>query len=136
MEKKMFITTNDYQRLTGFIELASLKVKMPEIINRLYTQFKKAKVLSQESISRSVVTMNSRVLLKEVSNGRKAEVTITYPQDADSREKKVSVFSSPGVALLGRQAGDIVSWKVPGGTGEFEITEILYQPEASGHYYL
>lgn len=132
----MLITTNDYQRLTGLIEFASLKLKMPEIVNRLHNEFKGAKMLSQEGISESVITMNSRVLLKEVSNGREAEITITYPQDADNRERKVSVFSPIGVALLGRQAGDIVSWKVPAGIGKFEIVKVTYQPEAVGHYYL
>jgi regulator of nucleoside diphosphate kinase len=136
MENKMYITMNDYQRLTGLVEFASLKVKIPEIVNRLYNQFKVAKMVSQERIAESVITMNSRVLVKEISNGREAEVTVTYPQDADVRERKVSVFSTIGVALLGRQVGDIVSWKVPTGTGQFEIVKVLYQPEAVGHYYL
>jgi regulator of nucleoside diphosphate kinase len=132
----MFITINDYQRLTGLIEFSSLKVKMPEIVDRLCKEFNEAKMLPQERISNSVITMNSRVLLKDMSNGREAEITITYPQDSDPRERKVSVFSSIGVALLGRQAGDVVSWKVPRGVGQFEIVEVTYQPEAVGHYYL
>jgi|GEM_PF-4305760 len=36
MENRMFITTNDCQRLTGLVEFVSLKVKMPEIATRLY----------------------------------------------------------------------------------------------------
>lgn len=136
MENKMLITINDYQRLNGMIEFSSLKLKMPDIVNRLHDQFKAANMLPQERISNNVITMNSRVLLKELSNGREAEVTITYPQDADSREGKVSVFSPIGVALLGRQVGDVVSWKVPTGTGRFEVSKIIYQPEAVGHYYL
>jgi regulator of nucleoside diphosphate kinase len=136
MENRMLITTNDYQRLTGLIEFSSLKVKMPDIVNRLYNKFKGAKLLPQEKIANSVITMNSRVLLKDVCSGREAEITITYPQDADNREKKVSVFSPIGVALLGRQAGDLVSWRVPKGVGKFEIVEVTYQPEAVGHYYL
>ena|SRR5688572_6866276 len=136
MEERMTITINDYQRLTGLIEFSSLKTKKSDIVDRLYNDFKVARMLPQDRISKNVITMNSRVLLKELSNGREAEVTITYPQDADSREGKVSVFSPIGIALLGRQIGDIVSWKVPGGTGQFEIAKIIYQPEAVGHYHL
>lgn len=132
----MLITINDYQRLNGMIEFSSLKLKMPEIVNRLHDEFKAARMLPQEKISNTVITMNSRVLLRELSTGREAEVTITYPQDVDSREGKVSIFSSIGVALLGRQVGDVVSWKVPNGTGRFEVAKIIYQPEAVGHYYL
>jgi regulator of nucleoside diphosphate kinase len=136
MKDRMFITTNDYQRLTGLIEFASLKIKMPEIVNSLSNKFKAARMLPQERISRSVITMNSRVLLKEMSNGREAEITITYPQDADTRDRKVSVFSPIGVALLGRQVGDVVSWKIPNGLGQFQIIKVTYQPEAVGDYYL
>jgi regulator of nucleoside diphosphate kinase len=136
MENRMLLTINDYQRLNGMIEFSSLKLKMPEIVNRLNKEFKAAKMLPQEGISGNVITMNSRVLLKDLSNEREAVVTITYPQDADSREGKVSIFSPIGVALLGRQVGDVVSWRVPNGTGRFEVAKIIYQPEAVGHYYL
>jgi regulator of nucleoside diphosphate kinase len=132
----ILITINDYQRLTGLIGFASLEQKMPDIVNRLNNKFKTAKMLTQDRILGNVITMNSRVLLKEVSQGREAEVTVTYPQDADGREGRISVFSPIGIALLGRQVGDSVSWKVPSGIGQFEIIKIIYQPEAVGHYHL
>jgi regulator of nucleoside diphosphate kinase len=136
MEDKILITVNDYQRLNGLIGFASLREKMPEIVSRLNCKFKTAKMLSQDKISRSVITMNSRVLLQEISQGRQAEVTITYPQDADGREGKISVLSPIGLALLGREIDDTVSWKVPSGVGHFKIVKIIYQPEAVGHYHL
>ena len=136
MEKRMVITVNDYQRLTGLMEFASLKEKMPEIATRLDKQLTGAKMVSQEIISRDIITMNSRVLLKDVVRGTEAELTITYPQHADHRERKVSVFSSIGMALLGKQVGEVVSWKVPAGNGQFEILKVTYQPEAVGDFSL
>jgi regulator of nucleoside diphosphate kinase len=44
----MLITINDYQRLNGIIEFASLKKKMPEIVNRLLKQFKVAQMLCRK----------------------------------------------------------------------------------------
>jgi len=134
MEKKMILTFTDHQRLTGLIELASVNAAMPEIVESLYKSLMLAKMLPQERITEDIITMNSKLLLKDLSSGREAELTITYPKDADSRERKVSVFSTIGAALLGRRVGDIVSWKVPAGTGQFEILEIVYQPEAVGDY--
>lgn len=136
MENRMHITTNDYQRLTGLTEFSSLKRKMPDIASRLDSIFKDARMLPQDRISDNVITMNSRVLLKDLGTNREVEITITYPQEAEARERKVSVFSTIGVALLGRRVGDVVSWKVPGGTGHFSISKIVYQPEAVGHYHL
>jgi len=136
MERKMIITINDYQRLIGLIEFASLTGKMPDIISNLYKGLVNAKMLPQANISSDVVTMNSRILLRDILNEKEADVTITYPQEADNRERKISVLSSIGVALLGRRVGDIVSWITPKGMGEFEILEVIYQPEAVGDYSL
>jgi regulator of nucleoside diphosphate kinase len=136
MEKTMFITVNDYQRITGLIEFASVKNKNPEIANRLLQELKVAKTFPQDRISDNIVTMNSRARLREITSGREIEITITYPQDADSREQKVSVLSPIGVALLGCREGDVTSWRVPGGVGRFKVEKVIYQPEAAGHYYL
>ena len=136
MEKTMSITVNDYQRITGLIEFAALKNKSPEIADRLLKELKVAKTFQQDRISNNIVTMNSRALLREVSSGRQIEITVTYPQDADSREQKVSVFSPIGVALLGAREGDITSWRVPTGIGRFKIEKVIYQPEAAGDFYL
>jgi regulator of nucleoside diphosphate kinase len=80
--------------------------------------------------------MNSRVKLREVTTKRELEITITYPQDAKPRERRVSVFSEIGLELLGWQEKDLVSWNVPNGAGLFEICKVTYQPEAAGDYYL
>jgi regulator of nucleoside diphosphate kinase len=136
MEKTMFITVNDYQRITGLMEFAALKDKNPEIAGRLLQELKAAKTFPPERISRSIVTMNSRALLREITSGREIEITVTYPQDADHKEQKVSVFSPIGVALLGCSEGDITSWRVPGGIGRFKVEKVLYQPEAAGDFYL
>ena len=132
----MIITVNDYQRLKGFTELASLKTKMPGVTERLVKSLATAKLLPQKEISRSIITMNSRVKLKDLKNGREAEVTITYPQDAEPRERRISVFSDIGLALLGRKENDIVLWRVPTGVGKFQIEKVTYQPEAEGDYFL
>ena len=132
MEKRMVITANDYERLIGLSEFASPKEKMPDTVSRLYDALMNAKKLSQDVISGNVITMNSRVLLQDISSEREAELTITYPQDAANRERKVSVFSPIGAALLGKKVGDVVSWKTPAGDGQFEILKVSYQPEALG----
>lgn len=132
----MTLTITDYQRLTGLPEFKSLKTKMPNIAMRLQAKLSAARMIPQDKIGCGVVTMNSRVLLKELGSGRKTEVTITYPHDANPREARVSVFSPIGVELLGRQESDVVSWKTPAGDGRFEIVKVVYQPEAARDYSL
>lgn len=132
----MVITANDYHRLIGLNEFSLPREKMPDAMARLHDAITNAEKLPQDAISRNIITMNSRILLQDVAGERQAELTITYPQNADSRERKVSVFSSIGIALLGKQVGDVVSWKTPTGDGQFEIVKIIYQPEAVGDFSL
>lgn len=133
--RQMIVTVNDYRRLIDQMEFPSIKAKTPKIVERLYDALMSAKMLPPQNISSGVITMNSKVRLKDLSSGWEAEVTITYPKDADNRERKVSVFSEIGIALLGQQVGDTVSWRVPNGVGEFKILRVTYQPEAVGDYY-
>lgn len=132
----MIITINDYQRLMGLIEFASLKSEMPGTVATLIKILENARKLSQEAIPDNIVTMNSTIHMIDTQNQRNVDITITYPQDADSREGKISILSSVGIAVLGKQVGDIVSWKTPLGKGQFQISRIIYQPEAVGDYSL
>lgn len=132
----MIVTINDYQRIVGMIEIAAIRTKIPEAIDRLLTNLKGARMLPQENISGDIITMNSKARLTELCNGKEIEITVTYPQEADNLKNKISVFSTVGIALLGSRVGDIVSWNSPSGTRRCRIEKVTYQPEAVGHYHL
>ncbi len=136
MKGEMIVTSTDYQRLTDVVELSAAKTRMPELVKALLDKLAKARVVPQHEINDGIVTMNSKVYLRDTKSGRETEVTITYPQEADPRQRRVSIFSEVGLALLGKGERDIVSWKVPGGIGEFEVVRVTYQPEAAGHFNL
>ena len=136
MDRKMCVTINDYQRLIGLMEFSSFKTKNAEVTNLLLKELKSAKMLTQENISDKIITMNSRLVLKELETGREKEITVAYPHEANIAEGKISVISHAGAAILGRHEGDIVVWRTPLGYKEFEIVKITFQPEAAGNYHL
>src|SRR5690606_18678329 len=109
-------------------------LQAPAVASRLAEKLSSAETLPREKIAKSVVTMNSRVRLRDLDSNRETEVTIAYPHEADARKGRISVVSEIGVALLGAREKDVVSWKTPKGMGRFEITEVTYQPEAAGDY--
>lgn len=131
---RRIVTINDYERLMDRRFYALLHSKTPEIVERFFWELMDARLLDQSQITENVVTMNSRVLLKEVKLGRQIELKLTYPNEANEMERMVSVFSAIGTALLGKLVGDRVSWKISGRTAEFDILQVTYQPEAVGHY--
>ena len=128
--RKRLITYNDFDRLRVLLSATDLESRKD--LNALASELLSATIYTQENISNSVITMNSRVRLIELSSGTEIELTITYPRDSKNSERKVSVISDIGIALLGRVVGDVVTWKIPNGYGRFEIKSVLYQPEAEG----
>lgn len=132
----ILITVNDYQRLLARMNFVPSITKLSAVEANLYNTLKNATTISQQNIPKRVVTMNSRVRLRELSTQKEIELTITYPENANSVELKVSIFSEIGIALIGRKVGDQVSWRIPKGVGRFEIIGIPFQPEAVGQYAL
>lgn len=134
--KNVLITVDDFERLLARMNYVPSTERLSIMERQLYLKLLSAETISQLKISKRVITMNSRVRLRESLTQKEIEVTITYPENANSRESKISILSPVGVALIGQQKGDQVSWKIPSGIGQFEIIEILYQPESVGEYSL
>src|SRR5690349_5360085 len=100
MTKQIAITIDDYNRLIRLMDLSDTKAKAPDIAIKLHSKISGARTFSQQNIDAGVVTMNSRVHLKDLNNGWQTEITLTYPHEAEPRERRVSVLSEIGVALI------------------------------------
>lgn len=91
-----------------------------------------AAVVASRRVPADVVTMNSRVLFADESTGERREITIVFPQLADSTKKCISVLAPVGTALLGLAAGQSIVWPFPDGTKRsLRVLKIIYQPEAA-----
>jgi regulator of nucleoside diphosphate kinase len=96
-----------------------------------------ALVVPSRRVAPDVVTMYTRVVLRDVDSGAESTVTLTYPADAEPAEGFVSVLSPIGWSLLGLPVDSQAQWSTPdGGHRTAEIRAILFQPEASGDYTL
>lgn len=91
--------------------------KMEEIIAN-------ARVIDDSAIDNSKVFILSKVKIKNIQNGMMMEYTLVAENEADLKEKKISVESPIGRGLLGKQAGDIADIQTPAGVVKFEIIEI------------
>ena len=94
-----------------------------------------ADLVPSQNIEPDVVTMQSVVVIEDLETGRKSELALSYPDDADATAGRLSVFSPVGTSLLGLRVGDIARWTLPDGReGAARIVEVLFQPEKSGDY--
>ena len=114
---KKIVTIPDYERMMARKYYALLKLRCLKLLSTFFLQLNDAQLLDQTEISKNVVTMNSKVLLKELKRRRKLEIMITYPEEANDQERKVSVFSPIGTALLGRDSWRPCVVENSGGTG-------------------
>ena len=135
--RNIFITAYDLARLQDLVQARSGRPgRDRDSVDRLDHLLVHAHVVHPTEIPCNVVTMNSTVRLCDLDQGREDAFTVAFPSEADIAMGAVSVLAPMGTAILGGKVGDAIEWDVPGGLKRWRIQEILYQPEAAGHYHL
>lgn len=99
----------------GLLEMKIAKLK--EVIAN-------ARIIDDSEIDASKALILSKVKIKNLKNNAEVEYTLVAENEADLKEKKISVESPIGKGLLGKSVGDIADVQTPGGIIQFEIIEI------------
>lgn len=134
---KIILNKLDYSRIKNAIaDARQYKSISTADAENLMKELNAAQIVEPDKIPGNVVTMNSIVKISFLNTGKQVEFQIVYPNKANMKEKKISVFSPIATALLGYKAGDEIDWIVPAGPTKIRIDEIVYQPEAAGDYNL
>jgi regulator of nucleoside diphosphate kinase len=134
---KIIINKLDYIRIKQWISNAKQTKSVSNAeAEKLLIELGNAKIIEPEKIPSNVVTMNSIVKLTFLNNNKQVQFQLVYPNEANLKENKISIFSPVATALIGYSVGDIIEWIVPAGLTKIKIDEIVYQPEASGDYNL
>ncbi|HKS73611.1 MAG TPA: nucleoside diphosphate kinase regulator [Terriglobales bacterium] len=129
----IFITQPDLEQLSQMVDSVRKAVGTePGTLQMLETELDRAVILSPFVIPPDVVTMHSRVRVRDLSANQDSTYTLVFPRDADFKQGKISVLAPVGTAILGSRVGDVIEWKVPGGIRKLRIEEVLYQPERAG----
>lgn len=93
-------------------------------INELKFVIGKSEVLEVETGPTDTVVFGRTVLLYNILTDEEVRYQLLGPYESDPDKGKISVISPLGKALIGREVGDEISVKTPGGIQEFEILEI------------
>ncbi|MBX2903543.1 MAG: nucleoside diphosphate kinase regulator [Chitinophagales bacterium] len=132
---KLIVTRLDYARIKKSVNDAKQlntinKVEAEKLLNELSS----AEIVEPDAIPADVVTMNSIVKLNFLNTNKVVQFQIVYPDKANIKENKISIFSPIATALIGYKVQDEIEWVVPAGLTKIKIEEIVYQPEAAGDY--
>ncbi len=136
--RSICITEKDRQRLQFLLDdaMVTASPKMRPSFESLAGELRRGSVVSPEEVPPDVVTMNSRVRLRDLDSNEEMTYTLVFPDASDITNGKVSILAPIGTAMLGFRVGDTIAWRVPSGERRLRVEEILYQPEASGDFHL
>lgn len=133
--KNIYITEPDYNRLSALIEKTRESNGIDrEYLNKLEAELDRAEIVDPKDIPGNIITMRSTVRLKDLVSGEENTYSLVFPTEADFSQGKISVLAPIGTAILGYRRGDTIEWTVPSGLRRLKVDEIIYQPEAAGHY--
>ena len=90
----------------------------------LENMLKNAVVVDESEIPHDIVSVGSKVRVKDFEFDEEVDYTIVGSAEADPMNFKISNDSPVGKALIGRKIGEIVEVQVPDGVNKFEILEI------------
>jgi regulator of nucleoside diphosphate kinase len=133
----IYVTEPDYHRLSALIESTRERNGVDiQYLNKLEAELDRAEIVDPKAIPANVITMRSKVRLKDLVTGEANTYSLVFPTEADFSEGKISILAPVGTAILGYKSGDTIEWSVPSGLRRIKVDEVLYQPEAAGDYEL
>lgn len=90
----------------------------------LEKMLRNAKIIDDENLGNEVVSLGSKVLLKDLEFGDELEYSIVGSVEADPDANKISNESPVGKAIIGQPKGSVVEVNVPAGVLKYEILDI------------
>jgi regulator of nucleoside diphosphate kinase len=135
-ERKIVITEADYDRLKHLVESPLYRSTHAILLMALKAELDHGEVVAAGGIPHGVVTMHTRVRVRDLDDDERETYALVYPEEADINAGRLSVLAPLGTALLGTRAGDIVEFDAPAGTRRLKVERVLYQPEAAGDFHL
>ncbi len=93
-------------------------------IMSLEQTLKKARLMEEGEIRTDVVSLGSRVKLKEMKSGREINVTLVSSVESKLRDGKISDESPVGKAIMGKTVKSTVAVDAPSGIIKYKILKV------------
>ena len=109
---RIILTAGDHERLSLLARAAA--AKMPDLASVLSEELERAEILLC-GYPEHTVCMGSDVKFRDDTTGKVQIMTLVYPGDADIAQRKISVLTPVGTALIGMRAGDSITFEAGDG---------------------
>ena len=93
-------------------------------IKMLEDRLARAQIIDVSKLSGEWVVFGATVKLQDTDSGAETRYTIVGETEADLKKGRISITSPIARGLIGREVGDTVKVRSPGGEREYEILEV------------
>lgn len=91
---------------------------------KLELELRGARQILNKDLPADVVTVNTKVRVKEMESGQEFTYTILPPAKARNKHNTISILSPIGVAMVGYSQGSELRWEMPEGIKSYRIEEV------------
>ncbi len=116
---KPIISETVYKILSNLI-----KRKKTLEIKPLGEELSKAKIVKDNFLDSKIVSLYSIVEFISSSLKKPMRLQIVLPEEADLKQRKISILSPISIALLGFRETDRFTWKMPSGLKNLTILKV------------
>ena len=95
-------------------------------IAEIEDKLSRAEVIDPSTLSGDKVKFGAIVELEDMDNGKMVTYRLVGPDESDIKEGKISITSPVARALVGREVGDEVRVKAPGGLRTYEVSDVRW----------
>lgn len=118
------ITKTDYNTLKSTILQLPPVYKTKEV-RQLIEELEKGSIIKDNEITSDVIQLNSYFEAVEENSKQVLKFFLTLPTHANLKEKKISVLSPLGIALIGFKEGMTVDCVLPAGNKKLKIIKVV-----------
>lgn len=121
---KQALDFGDISENAEYDQAKNEQAKLEERIARLEMILRNAKLIDEDEITTDVVSIGSKVIVKDLEYNEEMEYTIVGSAEADPYSGKISNESPLGKAILGTKIGNVIDVQVPDGVIQYEVLNI------------
>lgn len=114
------ISTEDHTTLTQILA----ELDQGEAVQQLLSKLNATEIATDVAPTMDYVRLNCTVKLLDLHTNRPMEFTLVVPNEANIKQRKISVLTPIGIALIGERKGAQIMWSIGGGKREVTILEV------------
>lgn len=114
----------DLSENSEFDDAKEAQAKNEARILELEEILKDARVIDEDEISKTKVSLGSGVILRDEETGEEESYSLVNPNEEDIFMNLISTESPVGQAILGKKKGQIVDVSTPSGVLKYKVVKI------------